>query len=68
MDMLLQPDNSYYILSMIKKVGAHEDRSNCTLMKNSEVKNKHNNKVGKLKNILSIWYFKQKRFLYGILM
>ena len=37
-------------------------------MKNSEVKNKHKNKNGKLKNILSIWYFKRKIFPDGILM
>ena len=29
-------------------------------MKNSEVKNKHKNKYGKLKTILFIWYFKRK--------
>ena len=32
-------------------------------MKNSEVKNKHKNKDGNLKNILSIWSFKSKRYL-----
>ena len=37
-------------------------------MKNSEVNNKHKNKDGKLKNILSIWHFKRKRFQNGTLM
>ena len=34
-------------------------------MNNSEVNNKHINKDGKLKTILSIWYFKRKIFPYG---
>ena len=37
-------------------------------MKNSEVKNKHKNKYGKLRTILSFWYFKRKIVLCGILM
>ena len=37
-------------------------------MKNSEVNIKHKNKYGKLKTILSIWYFKRKILLDGILM
>ena len=37
-------------------------------MKNIEVKNKHKNKYGKLKTILSIWYFKRMRLPYRILM
>ena len=41
---------------------------NWTFMKNSEVKNEHKNKGGKLKTHLFIWYFKLKRFPYGILM
>ena len=57
-DMLLQLENSYFILATIKQVGAHEAISHGTLMKNSEVKNKHKNKYGKLKTILSIWSFK----------
>ena len=36
-------------------------------MKNSEVNNKHKNNDGKLKTILSIWYFKRKILSYGIL-
>ena len=32
-------------------------------MNNSEVNNKHKNKCEKLRNILSIWYFKLKIFL-----
>ena len=32
-------------------------------MKNIEVNNNHKNKYGKLKTILSIWYFKLNRFL-----
>ena len=47
---------------MIKRVEAHESINNSTVMKNSEVSNKHKNKDGKLKNILSIWHFKCKRF------
>ena len=34
-------------------------------MKNSEVNNNNKNKYGKLKTILSIWYFKHKIFTYG---
>ena len=34
-------------------------------MKNSEVKNKHKNKDGELKIILSIWSLKRKRSPYG---
>ena len=36
-------------------------------MKNGEVNNKQKNKYGKLKTILSIWHFKRKRLLDGIL-
>ena len=50
--MLLQPDKSDFILSMIKYVEANEARSNWTHMKKSEVNNKHKNKHGKLKTIL----------------
>ena len=37
-------------------------------MENSEVNNKHKNKYGKLKNILSIWSLKRKIFPDGRLM
>ena len=37
-------------------------------MKKIEVKNKHKNKYGKIKTILSIWSFKRKRFPDGGLM
>ena len=57
--MLLQPYKSDFILAMIKEVESHEARNNWTLMKNSEVNNKHKNKYGKLKTILLIWYFKR---------
>ena len=66
--MLLQPDKAYFILSMIKEAEAQESRSHWTLMKKSEVNNKHKNKDGNLKTILSIWYFKRKRFPDVILM
>ena len=59
-DTLLQPDKSHFILSMIKEVEAHEVRSQWTLMKNIEVKNKHKNKYGKIKTTLSICYFRHK--------
>ena len=49
--MLLQVDNSYFILSLIKEVEAHEARSHWTIMKNSEVNNKKKHKYGKLKTI-----------------
>ena len=52
--MLLQPDKSDYILSMIKEVEAHKAISHWTLVKNSEVNNKHKNKYSKIKTILSI--------------
>ena len=66
--MLLQPDKSGFIIAMIKEVEEHGSRGHWILMKNSEVNTKHKNKYGKLKNILSIWYFKRKRLPYGILM
>ena len=44
---------------MIQEVEEHEAISHWTLMKNSEVKNKQNNKDGKLMTILSIWYYKR---------
>ena len=40
-DMLLQPDNSCFILAKIKEVETHESRSHWKLMKKSEVNNKH---------------------------
>ena len=64
--MLLLTDKSDFILITIKEVESHEDRIHWTLMKNSEVNNKHKNKDGKLKTILSIWSFKRKILLYGI--
>ena len=57
--MLLQPDKSYLILDTIKEVKAQEYISHWKLMNNTEVNNKHKNKYGKLKTILSIWYFKR---------
>ena len=53
--MLLQPDKSDFILTMIKEVEAHESRNHWTLMKKSEVNNNHINKDGNLKTIFSIW-------------
>ena len=52
--MLLQPYKSDLVLSMIKEVEAHKARSHWTLMKKSEIKNKHKNNDGKLKTILFI--------------
>ena len=63
--MLLKSDKSYLFLSNIKEYGAHEAISNWTLMKNSEVHTKQKNKDVKLKNILSIFYFKRNRFPDG---
>ena len=37
-------------------------------MRKSEVNNKHKDKYGKLKDILSFWYFKRNIFQYGISM
>ena len=50
---------------MTKEVESHEARSHWKLMKKSEVNNKHKNKYGKLKTILSNWYFKRKIFPDG---
>ena len=66
--MLFQPYKSDFILSIIKEVESHEARSHWILMKDIEVKKKHTNKYCKLKTILSIWYFKHKRFPDGKLM
>ena len=41
---------------------------NLKLMKNSEFNNNQKNKDGKLNTILSIWYFKCKRYPNGRLM
>ena len=65
---MLQLDKSYFILAMIKEVEVYEPRSRWTLTKNSEVNNKHKNKDGKLKTVLSIWYFKHKILPDGRLM
>ena len=64
--MMLQPEKSNFILAKIKEVEAHEARSHWTLMKNIEVNNKHKNKYGNLKTILSFWYFKCKILPYEI--
>ena len=61
-DMLFQSYRSDFIVVVIKDVESRESRSHWTLMTNSEVNNKHKNKDGKLKTILSIWYFKRNRF------
>ena len=53
---------------MIKDVESHEARSHWTLIKNSEVNNKHKNKYGNLNTISFIWYFKRKIFTDGIFM
>ena len=66
--MLLQPDKSYLLLSIIKEVKSHEDIIHWTLMKNSEVNNKHKNKDGNLRKFFSFWYFKFKRSPDGGLM
>ena len=66
--MFLQPDKSYFILVMIKKFESHEEIIHLKIIKKSEVNNKHKNKDGKLKTILSIWSLKRKRFPYGIWM
>ena len=50
---------------MIIEVEVHEARSHCTLMKNSESNHKNKKQDGKVKAILSIWYFKHKRLTYG---
>ena len=65
--MLLQLEKSYFILDMIKEVEEHESISHWTIMKNSEVNNKHKNKDGKLKTILYILSLNRKRLTYGIL-
>ena len=65
--MLFQPFKSDLILAMIKEAESHESRSHCTLIKISQVKNKHKNKYVKLNTILYIWYFNINRFPDGIL-
>ena len=52
--MLLQPEKSNFILAMIKEAESNEAISHWPFIKNSEVKNKHLEKYGKLWNILSI--------------
>ena len=50
---------------MTKEVEEHDSRSHWKLMKKNKFNNKHKNKDGKLKIILSIWYLKRKRFPDG---
>ena len=50
---------------MIKEDEAQEARNNWIPTTNSEVKNKHKNRYGKIKTILSIWYFRRKRLPDG---
>ena len=66
--MFLQAHNSDFIISIIKEVEAHEARSHWKLMKKNEVNNKHTNKYGNLKTLLSVWYFMWKVFPDGGLM
>ena len=65
---LLQPDMSDLILATVKEVKSNESISHWKLMKKIEVNNKHKNKYGKFKIILSIWSFKWKGLLDGRLM
>ena len=53
---------------MIEQVESHEARNHWTLMKNSEFNNKHKNKYGNIKTILSIWYFNHNILPYRRLM
>ena len=64
-DMLLQLDNPYFILAMIKEVELNKDRRYWTLIKNSEVNNKHKNNDGNLKTIRPVWSFKLKILPHG---
>ena len=57
-----------FILSTIKEVAAHESRRHWTIIKKSEIKNKHKNKDGNPKTILSICSLKRKISTNGILM
>ena len=66
--MLLQQDKSDFIISTIKWVMLHEAINHWTLLKNNKVNNKHKNKYGKIKTILSIWYFKRNILPEGRLM
>ena len=63
--MLLQPEKQDFIRVMTKEVEAHEAINHWTLIKKSKVNNKHKNKYGNLKTILSIWNFKRKRLPGG---
>ena len=60
--MLLLLDKSDLIIVMIKYFEVHEARSHLTLINNIQSNSNHKNKDGNLKTILSIWYFKRKRF------
>ena len=64
----MQSDKSDLIIYISKEAEAHKDRSCWKLKKNSEVRNKHKDKYGKLKTILSIWYFNHNRLPDGIIM
>ena len=64
--ILLQPDKSYFILSIIKEVESHGSINHGTLTKNSEVNNKRKNKDYNIKNILSILYLNCRILSYRI--
>ena len=67
-DILLEPDKSDFVISTIKEVEEQKAINHWTLMKNSEVNNKHKNEDGKLDDIISIWYFNRMIFPDGIFM
>ena len=51
-DILLQLNKIGFLISMLKEVEAHETQNHWKIMKNIEVKNKNQNKYGKIKNII----------------
>eukprot|EP00957_Ditylum_brightwellii_P157608 11995942-Ditylum_brightwellii.AAC.1 len=66
-DMLKQPDCKEFFAAMLDEIAVHEERNCWSLVKRVDVPESHLVK-GKVKTILSIWSFKQKRFPSGALM
>eukprot|EP00957_Ditylum_brightwellii_P153211 11661157-Ditylum_brightwellii.AAC.1 len=63
--MMNQDDAKDFIAAMLKEVELHENRNNWTCMLRSDVPKDKLDNNGKLKTILSNWYFKRKRFPSG---
>ena len=58
---LLQPYKSSFIMEMIKELEAYEIKNHWTMMKKSELYNKHRKIYWEINTVSPIWSFKRKR-------